>query len=148
MNAKCAIARAQQTRCCAILTDAVCDELQDDCEVDVCIMSTVNGVGNSSLIDGYVNSTLTASIEGACDIPGVEDAFDVASLTEYEHVGCWKDDEDNRAINYTKQNYDDLDECITHCYDNDFSFAAAENSSHTFRCFCTNDQDAYQVLFP
>ena len=124
----------------------VCDELQGDCEVDVCIMSTVNGVGNTSLIDGYVNTTLTAAIEELCDIPGIEDAFAESSLIEYEHVGCWLDDEDNRALNYSNQILETKDECIEHCYDKDYVFAAIINATRTFRCFCTNDEAAYQVL--
>lgn len=145
VTAKCAMATASQSRCCSMFSD-VCSELQADCEVDVCIMATVNGVGNSSSIEGHVDSTLTAAIDELCAIPGVEDAFSESVLLEFEHVGCWRDDVENRAINYTKQNMESLAECIDHCYDNDFVFAAVINATRVFRCYCTDDQAAFEVL--
>ena len=110
-------------------------------------MSTENGVGNSSLVAGYVNSTIVAALAELCSIPGVEDAFTEAQLVEYKHVGCWRDDEEDRALNWTTLIVDTLDDCIEKCYDNDFEFAAVINTSRVFRCSCTNRAAAYQVLY-
>lgn len=144
----CAQTRAMFYRCCnsGDLLSEVCESLEADCRTDVCIMATKNGVGNKSLIEYYANLTLLASLDEICNsITDTDDVFDNASLIEYEHVGCYFDNVDSRAMNFSSLNPESVDECIEKCYKHEFQFAGVIDAERAFRCYCTNDEAEYQV---
>merc|ERR1719206_386680 len=108
-------------------------------------MATIDGKGDRDLIQPAIDSTLVAAIEAACALPGIEEAFDGANIVSYEHVGCWADDEDSRAIEVMRQGLSDVQECLDFCVDDYEFFGVIDVRNSNLMCFCTNSEAEYQT---
>merc|ERR1719334_1216225 len=64
---------------------------------------------------------------------------------EYEEEGCYLENYTNPSIDYVRLNLDSAVECIKHCYDNDYVYAAVLNATN-FLCSCTNEDCDYKSL--
>merc|ERR1719334_1246440 len=64
---------------------------------------------------------------------------------EYEEEGCYLENYTNPSIDYVRLNLDSAAECIKHCYDNDYVYAAVLNATN-FLCSCTNEACDYKSL--
>jgi len=142
VDTKCEGSRNKLTQCCNTMGD-MCDALLSDCKSDVCVMATIEGSGDRDLIQPAIDATLVAAIEAACAFPGIEGAFDGANIVSFEHVGCWADDEDSRAIEVMRQGLDDIEDCLDYCLDYEF-FGVIDVRNSNLMCFCTNSESEYQ----
>merc|ERR1719334_1658449 len=71
--------------------------------------------------------------------------MDGANIVSYEHVGCWADDEDVRAIEVMRQGLSDIEECLDYCVDDYAFFGVINVRNSNLMCFCTNSEDEYQT---
>eukprot|EP01084_Bolivina_argentea_P302603 522350_1 len=72
----CQTARDNAATCCDSIGGNMCDELQESCEFDGCVVSGTN----ASVIDENVARLFTAAVDLACDIPNGTDLFDEARI--------------------------------------------------------------------
>eukprot|EP01083_Nonionella_stella_P256887 879898_1 len=73
----CQTARDNAVTCCDLIGSTFCDELQETCEIDACVVSGTD----SSVIDTAVEKLFTAAIDLACNIPNVAELFDESRVT-------------------------------------------------------------------
>lgn len=143
VDTKCEGSRNKLSSCCNSMGD-MCDALLSDCRMDVCVMATIEGTGDRDLIQPAIDATLIAAIEAACAFPGIEGAFDGANIVSYEHVGCWLDDEDARAIEVSRQGLEDVEQCLDYCADDFDFFGVTDVGDSNLMCFCSNSQSEYE----
>merc|ERR1719474_1202706 len=65
--AKCQAARDAQATCCRNIGGEFCDELQDDCDIDVCIMAS----DDYDQLDALIESEFTAEVQAECEHQGL-----------------------------------------------------------------------------
>ena len=75
IDTACQTARDKQSICCSLIGTSICDQIQKNCELDVC----VSIAGDMDLIALQINETVTQSIQSVCNlakngnIPIIED---------------------------------------------------------------------------
>merc|ERR1719295_1957098 len=144
VKSRCEASLNSLSACCNSMSD-VCDALLNDCKTDVCAMSTIEGVGVFNLIQPAIDSTLVPAIEAACVFPRITSAFEGANaFVSYEHVGCWADNVNARAIEVMRSDIDDIEECFDFCADDYKFFGVIDLFDAPMMCFCTNSEDDYQ----
>eukprot|EP01083_Nonionella_stella_P174389 604371_1 len=68
----CQTARDNAVTCCDLIGGTLCDELQESCEFDVCVVAGTD----TSVIDETVAMLFTAAVDLACEIPNIAYLFD------------------------------------------------------------------------
>jgi len=71
--AKCQAARDAQATCCSNIGGTFCDELQADCEIDVCIVAT----DDASVMDDFIKMEFSGTVIAECQ-------------TQKENVNGWR----------------------------------------------------------
>eukprot|EP01084_Bolivina_argentea_P252222 423303_1 len=81
---KCRLARNEQSFCCNIIGNTMCDKLQRICNLDACI--AVIGNVTEINIDNQVNELFIQPIQSLCTLPGADMLFDMSNLIETEPI--------------------------------------------------------------
>ena len=141
---KCAEIKANNEECCDdVIGGNVCDELEEDCQFDACVVATDNG-GTQQDITEAVEKLFNEAIGAVCAVPDVGNDVDPGNLLEADYLGCYKDNLLNdraRTFEWPEnpvRRVTSMAECIDLCVAESMPYMGLQYGNE---CFCSAGND-------
>lgn len=154
VEAACEQKRLDNLDCCNnVIGGTVCEDLEEDCDFDACVVATdliIAGTSQADAIEQAVSSLFADTIDGACGIPGIGDAVNDRNVLLGDYLGCYKDDSNRRfewptsGVRALKGDlYHNTAECVKLCVEGNYKYMGLQ---YDVECFCGNDIDKIKSL--